>query len=83
MPHRATRMPRVRGPQQPVVLVSVTCPVHGRKRCAKPPWHVLFGTIPCVVDENLLAMPHLCAKCDRELELRLEPVAKGVDVASR
>ena len=71
-----------RSVRRPVVLVEVRCPVHGQKRRAKPPWHVLFGRVPCVVDENLLAMPHLCANCDRELELRLEPVAKGVAVAS-
>jgi hypothetical protein len=69
--------------RRPVVLVEVRCPVHGRKRRAKPPWHVLFGTIPCVVDENLLAMPHLCATCGRELDLRLEPVRKEIAVASR
>jgi hypothetical protein len=38
--------------------------------------------VPCVVDENLLAMPQLCADCGREVELRLEPVAEGVAVAS-
>jgi hypothetical protein len=64
-----------------LVLVSVRCPIHGQKRRARPPWQVL--TVPCVVDENLLAMPQLCAECGREVELRLEPVAKGIAVASR
>jgi hypothetical protein len=72
-----------RSVRRPVVLVEVRCPVHGQKRRAKPPWHVLLGMVPCVVDENLLAMPQLCADCGREVELRLEPVAKGIAVASR
>jgi hypothetical protein len=63
------------------MLVHVRCPVHGQKRRAKPPWHLLFSSVPCVVDENLLAMPQLCADCGRELELAFEPVAKELALA--
>jgi hypothetical protein len=64
--------------QRPVVLVSVSCPVHGQKLKARPPWHLLLGSLPAVVDENLLAMPQLCAECGREVVLKVEPVAEEV-----
>ena len=74
---------RAFAPRSPIVLVSVRCPVHGEKRCPQPPWYVHIGPLPCVIDENLLAMPQLCAECGREVVLKVEPVGEEVGLVNR